>query len=129
MDMQDVQIALRYYAEAIDKIAGEIAPTSDSFHGMITYQALGVVAVMTPWNNPLMIACWKIAPALAMGNSVVFKPSEKAPLTGIRLAQLAQQAGIPDGVFNVVTGGAQVGQALALHPTCLLYTSPSPRDA
>jgi acyl-CoA reductase-like NAD-dependent aldehyde dehydrogenase len=117
MDMQDVQIALRYYAEAIDKIAGEIAPTSDSFHGMITYQALGVVAVMTPWNNPLMIACWKIAPALAMGNSVVFKPSEKAPLTGIRLAQLAQQAGIPDGVFNVVTGGAQVGQALALHPT------------
>ena len=116
MDIQDVAKALRYYAEAIDKMADEIAPTGDSFHGMITHQPLGVVAVMTPWNNPLMIACWKIAPALAMGNSVVFKPSEKAPLTGIRLAELTRQAGIPDGVFNVVTGGAQVGQALALHP-------------
>ncbi|POX26234.1 aldehyde dehydrogenase PuuC [Serratia marcescens] len=116
MDMQDVQTAIRYYAEAIDKIAGEIAPTGDAFHGMITLAPLGVVAVMTPWNNPLMIACWKIAPALAMGNSVVFKPSEKAPLTGIRFAELTRQAGIPDGVFNVVTGGAQVGKTLALHP-------------
>ncbi|UWU58927.1 aldehyde dehydrogenase [Stenotrophomonas maltophilia] len=116
MDMQDVALAFRYYAEAIDKRHDLIAPTGDGFHGMITREPIGVVAGMTPWNNPLMIAAWKIAPTLACGNSMVFKPSEKAPLTAIRLGQLARDAGLPDGVLNIVPGAVEVGQALALHP-------------
>lgn len=115
MDMLDVAIAIRYYAEAIDKIHGQIAPTGDGFHGMITREPFGVVGAMTPWNNPLMIASWKVAPALATGNSLVLKPSQKSSLTAIRLAQLACDAGVPAGVFNVVTGGGAVGEALTRH--------------
>lgn len=124
MDMKDAANAIRYYAEAIDKIHDLIAPTGEAFHGMITREPIGVVAGMTPWNNPLMIASWKIGPVLATGNSMVFKPSEKASLTAIRLAGLAKEAGIPDGVFNVVTGRADVGKALALHNDvgCMTFT-------
>lgn len=115
-DMLGAVEAIAYYAEAVDKVHDLIAPTASQYHGMITREPIGVVAAITPWNDPLMIATWKIAPALAMGNTVVFKPSEKSSLTAIRFALLARQAGLPDGVLNVVPGGAEVGKALALHP-------------
>jgi len=107
---------IRYYAEAIDKVFGEIAPTSPDVLGLVHREPLGVVGVIVPWNFPLMIGAWKIGPALAAGNSVVVKPPEIASLTLLRLAELASEAGLPDGVLNVVTGrGASAGEALALH--------------
>lgn len=105
----------RYYAEALDKVYGEIAPTDPNFLGMIHKEPVGVVGAIVPWNFPMMIGAWKLAPALAMGNSVVLKPSETASLSLLRLAELASEAGLPDGVLNVITGhGAVVGEALAL---------------
>ena len=105
---------IRYYAEAIDKIYGEIAPTSDDVLGLVHREAIGVVAAIIPWNFPLMIGAWKLGPALAAGNSVVLKPSETASLSLIRMAELALEAGIPPGVLNVVTGqGSVVGAALS----------------
>ncbi len=106
----------RYYAEALDKVYGEIAPTAPGTLGLIHRDAVGVVAAIVPWNFPLMIGAWKLAPALAMGNSVVLKPAETASLTLLRLAELALEAGLPPGVLNVVTGPGHVtGQALADH--------------
>ncbi|HEV7249913.1 MAG TPA: aldehyde dehydrogenase [Shinella sp.] len=106
----------RYYAEAIDKIYGEIAPTQADVLGLIHREPLGVVAAIVPWNFPMMIGAWKVAPALAAGNSVVLKPAEVASLTLLRLGELAAEAGIPEGVFNVVTGrGSVTGEALGLH--------------
>jgi gamma-glutamyl-gamma-aminobutyraldehyde dehydrogenase len=105
----------RYYAEALDKVYGEIAPTAETVLALVHREPVGVVAAIVPWNFPLMIGAWKIAPALAMGNSVVLKPAETASLTLLRLAALALEAGVPPGVFNVVTGPGQVtGAALAL---------------
>ncbi|WP_428544497.1 aldehyde dehydrogenase [Profundibacter sp.] len=105
----------RYYAEALDKVYGEIAPTADNVLGLVHREPVGVVGAIVPWNFPLMIGSWKLAPALAAGNSVVLKPAESASLTLLRIAELASEAGLPDGVFNVVTGqGSVVGEALAL---------------
>lgn len=105
----------RYYAEALDKVYGEIAPTDAGRLGLIYREPVGVVGAIVPWNFPMMIGAWKLAPALAMGNSVVLKPAETASLTLLRLAELASEAGLPDGVLNVVTGsGATTGEALAL---------------
>jgi gamma-glutamyl-gamma-aminobutyraldehyde dehydrogenase len=106
-----------YYGEALDKINGEIAPTEPGNLALITREPLGVVGAVTPWNFPLDLAVWKVAPALAAGNSVVLKPSERAPLSSLRLAELATEAGLPSGVFNVVPGfGETAGAALGLHP-------------
>ncbi len=106
---------IRYYAEAIDKIYGEIAPTDPSTLALIHKEPVGVVGAIVPWNFPLMITAWKIAPALAMGNSVVLKPSEIASLSVLRVVALALDAGMPGGVLNVVTGAGPVaGQALAM---------------
>ena len=106
----------RYYAEAMDKVYGEIAPTAPGILGLIHREPVGVVAAIVPWNFPLMIGAWKIAPALAAGNSVVLKPAELASLSLLRLAELCAEAGLPEGVLNVVTGyGAVVGEALGLH--------------
>ncbi|EFE94471.1 aldehyde dehydrogenase PuuC [Serratia odorifera] len=107
---------IRWYAEAIDKVYGEIAPTGNDSLALIAREPVGVVGAIVPWNFPLQLACWKLGPALATGNSVVLKPSEKSPLSAIYLAQLATQAGLPDGVLNVVPGyGHDAGKALALH--------------
>ena len=107
---------IRYYAECVDKINGEIAPTPEGTLGLIHREPVGVVAAIVPWNFPLMIGAWKIAPALAAGNSVVLKPSEDASLSLLRLAQLCLEAGLPPGVLNVVTGtGPEAGDALARH--------------
>jgi gamma-glutamyl-gamma-aminobutyraldehyde dehydrogenase len=107
----------RYYAEALDKVYGEIAPTAPNVLGLIHREPVGVVGAIVPWNFPLMIGAWKIAPALAMGNSVVLKPAETASLTLLKLAELALEAGVPPGVVNVITGPGRVtGEALALSP-------------
>jgi 4-guanidinobutyraldehyde dehydrogenase / NAD-dependent aldehyde dehydrogenase len=107
---------LNWTAEAIDKVYGEVAPTPKHELGLITREPLGVVAAIVPWNFPLLMATWKYAPALAMGNSVILKPSEKSPLSAIRIAELAMEAGIPPGVFNVLPGfGKGAGEPLALH--------------
>ncbi|MEI7546374.1 MAG: aldehyde dehydrogenase [Mycobacteriaceae bacterium] len=106
-----------YYGEALDKINGEIAPTDPGSLALVTREPLGVVGAVTPWNFPLDLAVWKVAPALAAGNSVVLKPSERAPLSSLRLAELATEAGLPTGVFNVVPGlGETAGAAIGLHP-------------
>ncbi|MCF4099307.1 aldehyde dehydrogenase [Maritalea mediterranea] len=106
----------RFYAEAIDKIYGEIAPTADNQLALIHREPVGVVGAIVPWNFPMMIGAWKIAPALAAGNSVVLKPSEAASLSLLRLAELCQEAGLPDGVLNVITGsGSVAGEAMGLH--------------
>lgn len=116
-DIPGATRAIRWYAEAIDKVYGEVATTSVNELAMIVHEPIGVVAAVVPWNFPLLLACWKLGPALATGNSVILKPSEKSPLTAIRLAQLAKEAGLPDGVFNVIPGfGHEAGQALSLHP-------------
>ena len=115
-DVPGAARAIRWYAEAIDKVYGEVAPTGSNELAMIVREPIGVIAAVVPWNFPLLLACWKLGPALASGNSVVLKPSEKSPLTALRLAGLAKQAGLPDGVFNVVSGfGHEAGQALAQH--------------
>lgn len=107
---------MRWTAEAIDKVYDEIAPTGRHELGLITREPLGVVAAIVPWNFPLLMATWKIAPALATGNSVVLKPSEKSPLTALRIAELGVEAGLPPGVLNVLPGfGGEAGEPLALH--------------
>ncbi len=106
---------IRYYAEALDKIYGEIAPTPGEILGMIHKEPVGVVGAIIPWNFPMMIGAWKLGPALAMGNSVVLKPSETASLSLMRMADLALEAGLPPGVLNAVTGeGRIVGEVLGL---------------
>ncbi len=116
VDVAGAANCIRWYGEAIDKVYGEIAPTPADSLALITREPLGVVGVIVPWNYPLLMAAWKIAPALAAGNSVVLKPSEKSPLTALRLAELALEAGIPPGVFSVVPGhGPEAGSPLALH--------------
>lgn len=108
---------IRYYAEAIDKVYGEIAPTASGTLGLIHREPVGVVGAIVPWNFPMMIGAWKIAPALAAGNSVVLKPAETASLSLIEMVRLAHEAGLPDGVLNIVTGtGHGAGQALARSP-------------
>jgi gamma-glutamyl-gamma-aminobutyraldehyde dehydrogenase len=109
-------LTFRYFAECIDKMEGQVTNTaSDAFH-YISREPLGVVGCVVPWNYPLMMAAWKIAPALAAGNSVVLKPAEQSPMSALLLARLFSEAGGPDGVLNVVNGyGEEVGKALALH--------------
>ena len=108
---------IQWYAEAIDKVYDEIAPTGPDALALITREAMGVIGAIVPWNYPLLMAAWKLGPALAAGNSVVLKPSEKSPFTALRLAELALEAGLPLGVLNVVPGyGQEAGEALALHP-------------
>jgi acyl-CoA reductase-like NAD-dependent aldehyde dehydrogenase len=107
----------RYYAGWVTKIAGETNPLS--FPGTFNYtlrEPLGVCGLIVPWNFPLMITAWKLAPALACGNTCVVKPAEQTPLTALRLAELIAEAGVPDGVVNVVTGGPTAGAAIAEHP-------------
>ena len=116
VDIPATARCIAWYAEAIDKIYDEIAPTGPGALAMITREPIGVVAAIVPWNFPLIMAAWKIGPALAAGNSVIVKPSEKSPLSAIRIASLSAEAGLPDGVFSVLPGfGHTAGQALALH--------------
>ncbi len=106
----------QYYAETIDKIEGTVTNTEYNALHYITREPLGVVGCIVPWNYPLMMAAWKIAPALAAGNSVILKPAEQSPMSGLLLGKLFMEAGGPAGVLNVINGfGEDVGKALALH--------------
>ena len=111
----DAPMHFQWYGELIDKVFGKVAPTGPSITSLIVKEPIGVVAGVVPWNFPLMMAVWKAAPALAAGCSVIIKPAEDTPLTAIRVAQIAKEAGIPDGVFNVVPGFGDVGEALGRH--------------
>lgn len=116
IDLPEVVVTIRFFGEAIDKVSGTTSTSAHDAVHAVTREPLGVVGAISPWNYPLLMATWKVAPALAAGNCVVLKPSELAPLSSIRLAQLFLEAGGPPGVFNVVSGtGVEAGQALALH--------------
>ncbi|CAA9541281.1 MAG: Aldehyde dehydrogenase [uncultured Thermoleophilia bacterium] len=122
-DMRLSADCIQYYGEAVDKVYDEIAPTGPNAISMIRREPLGVVAAVVPWNFPLMMAAWKLGPALAAGNSVVLKPAEQSPLTALRLGALAAEAGIPDGVVQVVPGdGPGAGRPLGLHPDVDMVT-------
>ena len=116
---------IRWYAEIIDKIYDDIAPTPHNIIGMITKEPIGVVGAIVPWNYPLWMAIWKIAPSLITGNSVILKPAEQSPMSAIRIGQLLSEAGLPDGVFNVLPGdGPITGKAMCLHNDidCIAFT-------
>ena len=115
-DLPDVLKTIRWYAEAADKVFGKTAPTGSDHLGLIVREPVGVVGGVLPWNFPMAMLAWKIGPALATGNSVVIKPPELASLTTLRLAELAHQAGVPAGVFNVTPGlGHVAGKALGMN--------------
>lgn len=125
VDVQLAQNCIRWYGEAIDKLYDQVAPSPEDSLALITREPVGVVAAIIPWNYPMLMAAWKIGPALAAGNSLVLKPSEKAPLSSLRLAELALEAGVPAGVFNVLPGfGDEAGRALGLHMDvdCIAFT-------
>jgi acyl-CoA reductase-like NAD-dependent aldehyde dehydrogenase len=125
VDIPSAANCIRWYAEAVDKIYDEVAPTGHDSLATITREAMGVVGAIVPWNFPLLMASWKIGPVLAAGNSLVLKPSEKSPLTALRVAELAVEAGLPPGVFNVVPGfGHTAGKALSSHMDvdCIAFT-------
>ncbi|HXO63208.1 MAG TPA: aldehyde dehydrogenase [Steroidobacteraceae bacterium] len=125
VDIPGAARCVRWYAEAVDKVYDQVAPTGPGALALITREPMGVVGAIVPWNFPLLMAAWKFAPILAAGNSLVLKPSEKSPLTAIKVADLAVEAGVPPGVFNVVPGlGPTAGKALALHMDvdCIAFT-------
>jgi len=125
VDIPSAANCIRWYAEAVDKVYDEVAPTGPRALATITREPMGVVGAIVPWNFPLLMASWKIGPVLATGNSLVLKPSEKSPLTALRVAELALEAGLPEGVFNVVPGfGHTAGKALASHMDvdCIAFT-------
>lgn len=116
VDVPETIHCLKWHAEAIDKIYDQVAPPSDSHLAMIVREPVGVVGLVLPWNFPLLMLAWKIGPALAAGNCVIVKPAEETSLTALRIAELAHEAGVPRGVFNVVTGGGEdVGEPLGRH--------------
>jgi 4-(gamma-glutamylamino)butanal dehydrogenase len=117
LDIPDSAATIRWHAEATDKLYDQVAPTGPGAVAMIVREPLGVVAAIVPWNYPLQMAAWKLGPILATGNAVVMKPAQVTSLSLLRAAELAAEAGLPDGVLNVVTGpGSVVGTALARHP-------------
>lgn len=117
LDVPGAAGVFRWYAESLDKLYGQVAPTAKDAIALITRVPLGVIAAVVPWNFPLDMAAWKIAPALAAGNSVILKPAEQSPFSALRLAELALEAGLPAGVLNVLPGtGSVTGKALGMHP-------------
>lgn len=117
IDVPGAAHVFAWYGESLDKLYDQVAPSVSNVLATITRVPLGVIAAVVPWNFPLDMAAWKLAPALAAGNSVVLKPAEQSPFSALRLAELALEAGVPPGVLNVVPGlGEQAGRALGLHP-------------
>ena len=117
IDLPETIACLLWHAEAVDKIYDQTAPAGEDALGVIVREPVGVVGCVLPWNFPLLMMAWKIAPALAAGNSVIVKPAEQTSLTALRLAELAIDAGIPRGVLNVIPGmGPDVGEPIGLHP-------------
>jgi aldehyde dehydrogenase (NAD+) len=116
VDMPMVVEVFRYYAGIATKIQGETINVSETAFTYTLRESVGVVGAIIPWNFPLLLASWKLAPALACGNTVVFKPAEQTPLTAVRFGEIAMRAGIPAGVLNIITGGPEVGAELVKHP-------------
>ena len=117
VDIPETIHVIKWHAELIDKIYDQVAPTSDDHIAMVVREPVGVVGLVLPWNFPLLMLAWKIGPALAAGCSVVVKPAAETTLTALRVAELAAEAGVPPGVFNVVPGsGAEAGEPLGRHP-------------
>ncbi|GGF43039.1 gamma-glutamyl-gamma-aminobutyraldehyde dehydrogenase [Aliidongia dinghuensis] len=124
-DIPSAASCIAWFGEAIDKMYGEVGPTPADLTAVLTREPLGVVAAVVPWNYPLSMAAWKLGPSLAAGNSVILKPAEQSPYTALRIASLAMEAGLPEGVLNVVSGyGATAGQALGRHMDvdCVTFT-------
>lgn len=124
-DLPDAIATLRWHAEAIDKIYDSVSPTPSDIVSMVVREPIGVVGAVIPWNFPIAITAMKVAPILAGGNSLLIKPAEQTPLTALKLARLAAEAGLPDGVLNVLPGyGATAGQAIGRHHgvDCLSFT-------
>jgi acyl-CoA reductase-like NAD-dependent aldehyde dehydrogenase len=116
VDLTQALTTIRFYGEAIDKLNSDVLPTGPDVVATSVREPVGVVGAITPWNFPMMIGAWKIAPALVAGNAVVWKPAEQSPLTALRIAELAVEAGLPEGVLNVVPGmGETAGRHLATH--------------
>ncbi len=116
IDLPETVACLMWHAELADKVYDQATPSGPGVVGMILREPIGVVGAVLPWNYPLMMAAWKIGPALAAGNTMVLKPAEQTSMSTIRMVELATEAGIPDGVLNVVPGyGETVGQALGVH--------------
>jgi gamma-glutamyl-gamma-aminobutyraldehyde dehydrogenase len=125
LDMPETAACIRWHAEATDKLYGQVAPSPEGTVATITREPVGVVGAVIPWNYPAQMAAWKLGPALATGNTIVIKPASTTSLSLLRIAELGAEAGIPDGVLNVVTGpGDSVGEALGRHPDvdCLAFT-------
>src|SRR5215467_5417120 len=116
VDMPMVIDVLRFYAGMATKIHGETVNTLDTAFTYTLREPVGVVGLIIPWNFPLLLASWKLGPALACGCTVVLKPAEQTPLTALRLGELAVEAGFPPGVINIVTGDAEVGRTIVRHP-------------
>ena len=117
IDLPETINTIRWHAELIDKIYDSTAPVGQGAMALVVREPIGVVGCVLPWNFPLLMMAWKIGPALASGCSVIVKPAEETPLTALRLAELAFEAGVPAGVLNVVTGsGPAVGEPIGLHP-------------
>jgi len=117
VDILSAAKTIQWFAETIDKVYGEVGPTGPDALSIVTREPIGVVGAIVPWNYPLIVTAWKLGAALSSGNSVVLKPASASPLTALRLAELAAEVGVPDGVLNVVPGpGAVLGEALARHP-------------
>ena len=111
----DAPMHFQWYGELIDKVFGKTSSTDPSITSLIVKEPIGVVAGIVPWNFPLMMAVWKMAPALAAGCSIIIKPAEDTPLTAIKVAKIAQDAGVPDGVLNILPG-YELGEIMALNP-------------
>ncbi|MDH3447768.1 MAG: aldehyde dehydrogenase [Gammaproteobacteria bacterium] len=117
VDLPETIHCLTWHAEAVDKIYDQTAPVGDAAMALVVREPIGVVGLVLPWNFPMLMMAWKIAPALAAGNSVVLKPAEQTSLTALRIAELAFEAGLPRGVLNVVPGmGPDVGEPMGRHP-------------
>lgn len=115
-DVPSAVRTLRYYAEALDKVHGEVGPETADRFSYAVHEPLGVIGAIMPWNFPIHLTMWKVAPALAMGNSLVVKPAELTSMTALKLGELALEAGVPAGVLNIITGkGSVAGKAIALH--------------
>ncbi len=125
VDIIETANCIRWHAEAVDKLYGQVAPAPEGIVATITREPVGVVGAVIPWNYPALMAAWKMGPALATGNTMVIKPASYTALSLLRIAELATEAGIPDGVLNVVTGpGGSVGEAIGRHADidCVAFT-------